>query len=38
MEQRQRWEYGHVAGFVAQLVGICALIESVLVETPRELA
>jgi len=38
MEQRQRWEYGHVAGFVAQLVGLCALIASVLVETPRDLA
>ena len=32
---RHRWEYGHVAGFVAQLIGFCALVCSVLVETPQ---
>jgi hypothetical protein len=32
---RNRWEYGHVAGFVLQLVGFCALVLSVLMETPK---
>jgi hypothetical protein len=36
MRLRTRWEYGHVAGFVVQLVGLCALVLSVLVETPKE--
>jgi hypothetical protein len=36
MQLRNRWEYGHVAGFVVQLVGLCALVLSVLVETPKE--
>jgi hypothetical protein len=36
MQVRDRWEYGHVAGFVVQLVGLCALVLSVLVETPKE--
>ena len=40
MQLRHRWEYGHAAGFVVQLVGFCALVLSVLVETsknpPRE--
>jgi hypothetical protein len=31
---RYRWEYGHVAGFVVQLFGFCALLFSALVETP----
>ena len=26
MRLRTRWEYGHVAGFVVQLVGLCALV------------
>jgi hypothetical protein len=34
MRLRNRWEYGHVAGFVLQLVGLGALVWSVLVETP----
>jgi hypothetical protein len=34
MRLRARWEYGHVAGFVIQLAGFCALLASVLVETP----
>jgi hypothetical protein len=34
MHLRARWEYGHVAGFVAQLAGFVALVISVLVETP----
>ena len=29
---RTRWEYGHAAGFVAQLVGFSALLVSMLVE------
>jgi len=28
---RNQWEYGHAAGFIVQLVGLCALILSVLV-------
>lgn len=36
MRLRTRWEYGHVAGFVVHLVGLCALVLSVLVETPKE--
>ena len=32
---REQWEYGHAAGFVVQLVGYCALVISVLVETPK---
>ena len=32
---RSRWEYGHAAGFVLQLVGFGALVISVLVETAR---
>lgn len=35
MTLRERWEYGHAAGFVAQLVGFCALVISVLVAIPR---
>lgn len=35
MRLRGRWEYGHVAAFLAWLVGLCLLIRSVLVETPR---
>ena len=35
MRLRNRWEYGHVAGFIVQLVGLCALLLSVLVETPQ---
>ncbi len=34
MRLRNRWEFGHAAGFVVQLVGFCALVISVLVETP----
>jgi hypothetical protein len=32
---RNQWEYGHAAGFIVQLVGLCALVLSVLVETPQ---
>jgi hypothetical protein len=32
---RNRWEYGHMAGFVLQLIGFCALVLSVLMETPK---
>ena len=32
---RNRWEYGHVAGFVLQLIGFCALVLSVVMETPK---
>jgi hypothetical protein len=31
---RARWEYGHATGCVIQLSGFCALLVSVLVETP----
>src|SRR5262245_45848795 len=31
------WEYGHAGGFGAQLIGLCALVLSVLVETPKGL-
>lgn len=34
IEMRARWEYGHVAGFALQLTGFCALVVSVLVDTP----
>jgi hypothetical protein len=37
MELRPRWEYGHAAGFVIQLVGFGALVVSILAETPRGL-
>ena len=32
---RDRWEYGHATGFVFQLLGLSALIVSLLVEIPR---
>jgi hypothetical protein len=32
---RDRWEYGHATGFVFQLLGLSALLVSVLVEIPR---
>jgi hypothetical protein len=35
MRLGSRWEYGHSTGFVIQLAGFCALLASVLVETPR---
>ena len=35
-ELRVRWEYGHAAGFVIQLLGLASLLVSVLVETPSE--
>jgi len=31
---RNQWEYSHVARFVFQLLGLCALQVSLLVETP----
>jgi hypothetical protein len=34
MRLRARWEYGHAAGFVVQLLGLAALIVSVVIETP----
>ena len=36
MQLRHRWEYGHAAGFVVQLVGFSALVLSVLLETPKD--
>lgn len=33
MQLRARWEYGHAAGFVIQLLGFCSLVISVLVDT-----
>jgi hypothetical protein len=35
MEHRARWEWGHALGFVFELLGLCALLVSVLVDTPR---
>ncbi len=35
MELRTRWESGHAAGFFVQLAGLCALVYSVVVETPE---
>jgi hypothetical protein len=35
MRLRNRWEYGHATGFVIQLVGFGALVQSLLVEIPR---
>lgn len=32
---RSQWEYSHAARFVLQLIGFCALLLSVLVETPK---
>jgi len=36
MRVRIRWEDGHVVGFIVQFVGFCALVLSVLVETPKD--
>jgi hypothetical protein len=36
MQLRHRWEYGHAAGFIVQLVGFAALVLSVVVDTPKE--
>jgi len=30
---RNRWEYGHATGFVVTLLGLSALVISILVET-----
>jgi hypothetical protein len=37
LELRPRWEYGHLVGFVLELAGLCALLVSVLVDTPARL-
>jgi len=34
MQLRQRWEYGHAAGFVLHLLGFGALVWSVLLDRP----
>jgi hypothetical protein len=36
MQLRFRWEGGHAAGFVLQVVGFACLLGSVLVETPPD--
>ncbi len=33
---RNRWEYGHVAAFIAWLAGVIFLVASVLADTPKE--
>jgi hypothetical protein len=33
---RNQWEYSHAARFLLQLIGLCALQISILVETPIE--
>lgn len=35
MEMRARWEDGHAAGFVLQLLGFAALVVSLLVDTHK---
>ncbi len=35
MQLRDRWEYGHAAGFFVQLAGLCALVMSIVLETPE---
>jgi hypothetical protein len=32
---RNRWEYGHAAGFAIQVLGLIALLISIVIETPR---
>ncbi|XYI02361.1 DUF1772 domain-containing protein [Sorangium sp. So ce1128] len=36
MKMRARWEYGHAIGFVLQFLGFCALVLSVLIDTPSD--
>jgi hypothetical protein len=33
---REQWEYAHLARFLLQLAGFCALLISVLAETPGD--
>lgn len=33
---RARWEYGHAAGFIVQVIAFACLLISMLVETPRD--
>ena len=35
LQLRDRWEYGHVTGFVLHFAGFCALVISVVRDTPR---
>lgn len=32
MDLRGRWEYGHAAGFVIQLAGLCALVVALIID------
>lgn len=34
MEMRARWEWGHALGFILELLAFCALLVSVLLDTP----
>ena len=36
MQLRERWEYGHAAGFVITLVGFGLLVTSILVDTRKD--
>jgi hypothetical protein len=38
LELRPRWEYGHVVGFVLDLLGFCALALAVVADAPRAAA
>jgi hypothetical protein len=38
MDVSTQWEFGHIAGFVAQLIGFSALLYSVLTETPENMS
>lgn len=33
---RNQWEYSHLARFILQLIGLCALLLSIFVETPTK--
>jgi hypothetical protein len=35
LQLRDRWEYGHATGFVLHLAGFCALVLSIVRDTPR---
>jgi hypothetical protein len=35
MQLRERWEYGHAAGFIITLTGFALLVSSLLVEIPK---
>jgi hypothetical protein len=38
IQLRERWEYGHAIGFGIQLLGLSALVISVLIDPPKPIA